>query len=65
MATWHQERAGSPLPVLTHPTKWTSYNPHGHLSVMRHESYEACMAYCEKTGDVPLAPRGPTNAEAV
>jgi hypothetical protein len=56
MSTWHQERAGKPLPVLTHPTLWTSYNPRGHLSVMRHESYEACMAYCKKTGDVPLAP---------
>lgn len=58
MATWHQERAGKPLPTLTHPTKWSSYNPSGHLSVMRHESSEACMTYCEKTGDAPLAPTG-------
>lgn len=56
MASWHQERSGHALPKLSHPTQWTSYNPQGHLSVMRHESLEACMAYCNKTGDVPLPP---------
>lgn len=56
MPTWHQERPGHPLPKLTHPTQWSSYNPHGHLSVMRFASREECLAYCEKTGDVPLAP---------
>ena len=54
MPTWHQLKGG--LPKLTHPTKWSSYNPTGHLSIMRHESKEACMGYCKKTGDVPLAP---------
>ena len=58
MATWHQERHGKSLPVLGHPTKWSSYNPRGHLSVMRHESMEACMTYCKNTGDVPLPPTG-------
>lgn len=56
MASWHQERPGRTLPKLSHPTQWSSYNPQGHLSVMRHESLEACMAYCNKTGDVPLPP---------
>lgn len=56
MPTWHQSRSGQPLPKLTHPTKWSSYNPTGHLGVMRHESGAECLAYCEKTGDVPLSP---------
>ena len=58
MPTWHQEREGKKLPALYHPTKWTSYNPTGPLSVMRHESAEECLAYCDKTGDVPLPPQG-------
>jgi hypothetical protein len=58
MATWHQERPGKQLPSLTHPTKWSSYNWGGHLSVMRHESKEACMIYCDKTGDIPMPPMG-------
>jgi hypothetical protein len=56
MATWHQQKAG--LPKLYHPTQWSSYNPSGHLSVMRHESEEACMTYCKNTGDIPLPPSG-------
>jgi len=56
MSTWHQERTGHKLPVLSHPTKWSSYNPKGHLSVMRHLDQKSCMEYCNKTGDVPLAP---------
>ena len=56
MSTWHQERPGKQLPKLTHPTKWRSYNPQGHLSVMTFESAEECMTYCERTGDIPLAP---------
>lgn len=56
MPSWHQERNGRTLPKLTHPTRWTSYNPVGHLTVMRHESVEACLAYCDKTGDIPLPP---------
>lgn len=58
MPTWHQERNGHPLPVLYHPTKWRSYNPNGHLSVMTHESREVCEQYCKRSGDVPLAPSG-------
>lgn len=54
MPTWHQEKAG--LPQLAHPTQWRSYNPSGHLCVMTHESKEACMKYCERTGDVPVPP---------
>lgn len=54
MPSWHQTKHG--LPRLSHPTQWTSYNPHGHLSVMRHATREECMAYCEKTGDIPLPP---------
>lgn len=57
MPSWHQERPGQTLPKLSHPTQWSSYNPQGHLSVMRHESREACMAYCNKTGDIPLPPQ--------
>lgn len=57
MPTWHQERPGHPLPQLAHATLWRSYNPTGHLSVMTHESHQACLAYCDKTGDVPVAPR--------
>lgn len=56
MSTWHQERKDHPLPKLWHPAKWRSYNPKGHLSVMTHESKEACIKYCDKTGDVPVAP---------
>jgi hypothetical protein len=41
---------------------WSSYNLQGHLSVMRHESREACMTYCAKTGDVPLSPDNHTLA---
>lgn len=54
MPTWHQLNAG--LPKLTHPTKWRAYNPKGHLGVMTFDSKEDCFAYCDKTGDVPLAP---------
>jgi len=54
MATWHQLKAG--IPKLSHATKWTSYNPAGHLSVMRFECYEDCINYCNKTGDIPLPP---------
>lgn len=54
MPSWHQLKAG--LPKLSHPTKWTSYNPRGHLSVMRHASREECIEYCKRTGDIPLAP---------
>lgn len=56
MPTWHQERPGKPLPKLTHPTKWRSYNPTGHLSVMTHDSQHDCVEYCKRTGDVPLPP---------
>lgn len=35
MSTWHQERAGSPLPVLWHHTKWTVVYPGSHLCVSR------------------------------
>ena len=56
MPSWHQERPGHTLPKLSHPTQWSSYNPQGHLTVMRHESLEACVAYCNKTGDVILPP---------
>lgn len=58
MASWHQLNAWrrDGFPTLAHPTLWTSYNPQGHLSVMRHESAEACMEYCKKTGDIPLPP---------
>lgn len=54
MPSWHQLKAG--LPKLSHPTQWTSYNPTGHLSVMRHASHDECVAYCKRTGDIPLAP---------
>ncbi len=54
MATWHQLKVG--LPKLSHPTKWSSYNPKGHLSVMRFASYEDCIKYCNKTGDIPVKP---------
>lgn len=57
MPSWHQERPGQTLPKLSHPTQWSSYNPQGHLSVMRHESREACMTYCNKTGDIPVPPQ--------
>ncbi len=51
---WHQLNAG--LPKLWHATKWTAYNSKGHLSVMRFDTKEACMEYCNKTGDTPLPP---------
>lgn len=54
MPSWHQLKAG--LPKLSHPTQWSSYNPTGHLSVMRHASHDDCMEYCKRTGDVPLPP---------
>lgn len=61
MPSWHQtngwRRDG--FPTLNHPTQWSSYNPHGHLSVMRHATREECMAYCAKTGDIPLPPGHP------
>ncbi len=56
MSTWHQERPGKPLPNLQHATRWRSYNPRGHLSVTTHETREACLAFCEKTGEVPVPP---------
>ena len=58
MPSWHQQNASRRDGVLklSHPTQWSSYNPQGHLSVMRHESREACVAYCRKTGDVMLPP---------
>lgn len=58
MPSWHQQNAfrRDGVPELSHPTQWSSYNPQGHLSVMRHESREACMTYCAKTGDIPLPP---------
>lgn len=63
MPSWHQingwRRNG--MPKLSHPTQWSSYNPHGHLCVMRHASHEECMAYCAKTGDIPLPPDTLTN----
>lgn len=59
MPTWHQLKAG--LPKLSHPTQWSSYNPQGHLCIVRHESREACLAYCERTGNVPLMPDRLTN----
>ena len=55
MNNWHQQKAG--LPVLYHATKWTAYNPKGHLSVMRFDTKEDCIKYCNKTGDTPLAPQ--------
>lgn len=59
MTTWHQQQAMMRDPItLRHPTLWSAYNPAGHLSVMRFDSMEACMRYCETTGDVPLAPQG-------
>lgn len=54
MPSWHQLKAG--LPKLSHPTQWSSYNPTGHLSVMRHASHDDCIEYCKRTGDIPLAP---------
>lgn len=54
MASWHQQNAG--LPQLNHPTQWRSYNPKGHLCIMTFASKEDCFKYCDKTGDVPLAP---------
>ena len=58
MPTWHQQNAWrrDGFPKLSHPTKWSSYNPTGHLCVMRHESREACDIYCKNTGDIPLPP---------
>jgi hypothetical protein len=58
MPSWHQQNAWQRegFPKLSHPTQWSSYNPTGHLSVMRHESHEACVEYCKRTGDVPLPP---------
>jgi hypothetical protein len=66
MTTWHQERNGRALPKLSHPTNWSSYNSRGHMAVMRHESYEACKTYCDKTGEIPVAPdnlKGAPNAD--
>ena len=56
MPSWHQERQGKPLPKLTHATKWRSYNPTGHLSVMTFDSKDECLAYCNRTGDIPMPP---------
>ena len=58
MPTWHQLQAfkRNGWPRLAHPTKWSSYNPHGHLCVVRHESREVCMEYCKRTGNIPLPP---------
>ena len=54
MATWHQQNAG--LPKISHPTMWSSYNPKGHWIIMRFASYEDCIKYCNKTGDIPVKP---------
>jgi len=54
MASWHQEKVG--LPSLNHPTLWRSYNPKGHLCVMTFSSYQDCLNYCNKTGDIPVPP---------
>ena len=59
MSAWHQERSGHPLPKLQHQTKWRSYNPTGHLCVMTHGSEAECLAYCNRTGDVPVPPENP------
>jgi hypothetical protein len=53
MATWHQEQS---LPTLYHATKWTCYNPSGHLSVMRFDDAESAQKYADNTGDVILPP---------
>lgn len=65
MTTWHQERGAIPggvpklLPALQHPNLWRSYNPKGYMCVMTHPNKEAALAYCERTGDVPVAPLKP------
>lgn len=64
MPTWHQERSGHPLPNLQHATKWRCYNPTGHLSVMTFDSKDACLAYCNRTGDVPVPPATKEHANA-
>ena len=56
MPTWHQEREGKKLPKLSHPVRWSSYNPTGQLSVIRHLTKDTCMTYCNKTGDIPVPP---------
>lgn len=56
MSTWHQERNGHPLPKLSHPTQWRSYNPKGHLGVITHLTEEQCTRYCDKTGDIAVPP---------
>jgi hypothetical protein len=56
MPTWHQEREDKKLPKLSHPVRWSSYNPTGQLSVMRHFTKDTCMTYCNKTGDIPVPP---------
>jgi hypothetical protein len=58
MPSWHQQNAWKRdgFPKLSHPTQWSSYNPTGHMSVMRYASREECMEYCKRTGDVPLPP---------
>lgn len=57
MATDHQntaiKRDGL---VLYHPTKWTAYNPVGHLGVMRFDTHEAALKYAGATGDTLLPP---------
>ena len=58
MPSWHQQNAWrrDGPPKLSHPTLWSSYNPTGHLCVVRHESKEVCDTYCAKTGNIPLPP---------
>jgi hypothetical protein len=58
MPSWHQQKAWrrNGPPKLAHPTLWSSYNPDGHLCVMRHASREECTEYCKRTGNIPLAP---------
>lgn len=60
MTTWHQDKAG--VPSLEHPTRWRSYNPAGHLCVMTHHDKDDCLAYCRRTGDIPVPP-GNTRAQ--
>jgi hypothetical protein len=58
MPSWHQINAWklNGFPKLSHPTQWSSYNPTGHLCVMRHASHDECVEYCKRTGDIPVAP---------
>jgi hypothetical protein len=63
MATWHQERNGSPLPVLWHPTKWTVAYPGAMLTVSRYDDRAEAYAEIDKCSRAYVIAPHPTTVD--